>query len=473
MAIQIGRADAVVASTDAVTTTIDVNVGFTPTAGQYFVLVYCSGATSATDAVGSATIHGGIGFAVSATSRGGNAFHSLDGQGTSASDKSLFNDAVLKMVESAAESVVGALDFAGEITNGVQFVVDDQFPVDLRFQVVVIDGLTDAGIFQITAPGSTGNADHTGAGVDDADLFLFLQSGPNTSLGTSTAIQSGFGAAHADGQCTVNMVTRDAQVTMDTYHYGNDQECIAIQNVAGSVIARASFVGAITDGLTLNWLEAGAPNTIVLCAALKGIEATIQSGLTQTDTTTDIVVTGLGDTCLGGLVVSNCEAESAQDTGGTHHHFSIGSFTATNNRGAHATWDEDGTANSECATAVEYDAVYANIASDDTIQGLMDIKSLDADGATFIMDDADPAQKWFAAILFAEVVAGGPGVDEMMAAAQMGAMPVMVAQRLRALGYSVEPPSIAHSQVNDIAWLPVYPSTIKITYEATPSGEQV
>jgi hypothetical protein len=188
---------------------------------------------------------------------------------------------------------------------------------------------------------------------------------------------------------------------MSTFHYGTDTECIGLVGVTGAAVERATFVAAITDGVTLNWLERQATNNIHFCAALKGIEATVQSALTQTDTSTDIVVTGLGNTCLGGLVVSTCEAEDTQDTPATHHHWSMGSFTGTSNRGAHGTWDENGTANAETATAVEYDEVYANISSSDAIQGLMDIKSLDSGGATFIMDDADPAQKWFSAILFA------------------------------------------------------------------------
>ena len=400
MAIQVGRANAVVLASQTVTTNIDVNVGFTPTAGQYICLVYWSGHTSATDAVGSNYIFMGWGMGTSATVRRGMAGCSQDAQASSAADKVGYSDAILKATSGAA-AVTGALDFGGEITNGVRFTVDDQFPADIRFNVVVIDGLTDVGIFDITSPSGTGNANHTGAGVDAADLFLFM--GVSGAVGTS--LQMMFGAAHADGQCGVSLVSRNGQPNMSTNHYCTDLECIVYQGVTGPPNFRASYVASITDGLTLNWLETSA-GTVFFCAALKGIEATIQNALTQTDTTTDIVVTGLGNICLGGLVVSCCEAESTQDTAGTHHHWSMGSFTSTTNRGAHATWDESGTANSETAVAVEYDEVYANISSADAIQGLMDIKSLDSGGATFIMDDADPAQKWFSTILFATPTSG-------------------------------------------------------------------
>jgi hypothetical protein len=401
MAIQVGRAVAVVLSTDVVTTNIDVNVGFTPTAGQYFVLIYSSGSQSSSDAVSSSSIWPGWGMAVSGSNRCGVTSQSQDAGASSVSDKTAFADAVLKATSGAAV-ITGALDFVGEITNGVRFVVDDQFPNNIRFQVLVIDGLTDVGIFNVLSPAATGNANHTGAGVDNADLFFFMSAGPSTSVPVVfSSLQLDFGAAHVDGQCAISLVSRNGQPTMSTFHYGTDTECISCVGVTGAAVERASFVAAITDGLTLNWLERQATSNIHFCAALKGIEATIQSGLTQTDTTTDIVVTGLGNTCLGGLVVSTCEAEDTQDTPATHHHWSMGSFTGTSNRGAHGTWDENGTANAETALAVEYDEVYANISSSDAIQGLMDIKSLDSGGATFIMDDADPAQKWFSAILFA------------------------------------------------------------------------
>lgn len=407
MAIQVGRADAVVLSTDTVTTNIDVNVGFTPTAGAYCALVRWSGRSEATDTVGASNINGGVGFAVSSTSRRGMSTFSENLVGTTVSSHSIYDDAILKVLDNA-DAIVGALDFGGEITNGVRFTVDDQFPANVRFSVTVIDGLSSAKIFNILEPAATGNTNHTGAGVDNAELFLFL-TGQSGSALPSVGNQGrlGLGAAHADGQFVVHAVTRDNQVTSDTYYYALDLECLAVMNVVGTPITRASFVAAITDGITLNWLEVSTTNAIHCCLALKGIEATVQNGLTQTDTTTDITVSGLGNTCLGGLIVSACGAESTQDAGSVQHQFSLGTFNGTANRSAHSHMDEDGGAGTSAATAVEYDEVYANISTSDTIQGLMDIKSLDATGATFIMDDADPSQNWFGAVLFATPAAGG------------------------------------------------------------------
>lgn len=408
-AIQVGRATAVVASTDVATTNIDVNVGFTPTAGAYFVLINWSGRSEATDTVGGATINAGIGMAVSSTSRRGVCGFAEDGVAISVTSKSSYDDAILKVLDNA-DAVVGALDFVGEITNGVRFIVDDQFPADVRFQVLVIDGLTGVGIFNVLEPAATGQVTHTGAGVDDAELFFFMMAGQTTSVPVvAGGLSFYFGAAHADGQFVVSTNSRDGQDTQDTYHYNTDLESIARQTAGAGAPpnARASFVATATDGVTLDWLERGVTNGIHFAAALKGIEATVANGLTQTDTTTDIAITGLGNTALGGIVVSNAEIESTQDTAGNNHHFSFGMFTSTSNRGAHATWDQDGQGDTESATCVEYDAVYCNISTADAVQGLMDIKSLDSGGATFIMDDADPAQTWFGTVLFATPAAAG------------------------------------------------------------------
>jgi hypothetical protein len=78
---------------------------------------------------------------------------------------------------------------------------------------------------------------------------------------------------------------------------------------------------------------------------------------------------------------------------------SIGAFSSLTDRGAQSGLDENGKADSETTTIIEFDEVYANIATDSTIAGLMDVKSVDSDGFTMIMDDADPSQAfvWYIA----------------------------------------------------------------------------
>lgn len=139
---------------------------------------------------------------------------------------------------------------------------------------------------------------------------------------------------------------------------------------------------------------------------IKGGNWLIGDGLTQTDTVTDIVETGFGFAPTGAMFVSHCNTKSTADTAQNHASLSIGAMDSASSRGAQAAYMENGTADSECTTAVEHDAVYINISNADAVQGLMDVKSVDSDGFTLIMDDADPSQNYFWYVAAGSVPAG-------------------------------------------------------------------
>jgi hypothetical protein len=82
---------------------------------------------------------------------------------------------------------------------------------------------------------------------------------------------------------------------------------------------------------------------------------------------------------------------------------SIGAFSALNERGAQSFWDEDNKDTTEVSTAIRFDAVYASIAADATIEGLMDVKEINSSGFKCVMDDPDPSAK------FVPYIAFGPG----------------------------------------------------------------
>ncbi len=79
------------------------------------------------------------------------------------------------------------------------------------------------------------------------------------------------------------------------------------------------------------------------------------------------------------------------------------------------TLDENGTADSETARAVEHDEVYANIATDDTIEGLLDIKSIDSDGFTCVMDDPDPSAAFVPYMAFGDTAAPSTIIQDPIA----------------------------------------------------------
>lgn len=176
-----------------------------------------------------------------------------------------------------------------------------------------------------------------------------------------------------------------------------------------SVTSRADFVSFLSNGFRINWAESATARR-VHWVALKGGSYIVGNLLTQTDTVTDIAETGFGFQPSGALFVSHGQAESTSDTAQDHDRLSIGAFDSTSSRVAMGTLDEDNLGDSEVTTAHEFDEVYVSISTASAIQGLMDIKSVESDGLTMIMDDADPAQAfvWYMAV-GAVAAAGGWG----------------------------------------------------------------
>jgi hypothetical protein len=162
----------------------------------------------------------------------------------------------------------------------------------------------------------------------------------------------------------------------------------------------------------VNWLEASAAVLSVIYVALDIQDDAVAVGnlLTQTDTTTPITVSGLGFEPKAVLLLSHCHAESTQDTLQDDDQWSIGAFTAADARQAMGIADDDAAATTSVSTAVEYDAAYANLnPGADAVQGLMDVQSVDSDGFTLIMDDADPSQNFVAYLALGEPTAGAAG----------------------------------------------------------------
>jgi hypothetical protein len=202
--------------------------------------------------------------------------------------------------------------------------------------------------------------------------------------------------------------TVDLLTTTDTGAYIYNDECAAQIDFNTSTIVRrrADLTSMDANGFTLNIAEGGG-NWTIGWLAVKGSNWSINGITTQTDTVTDIDITGLSFAPEGGIVVSGNRAVSTQDVATPPDSVSFGTFDSTTSRQAMAMIDEDNVAtNSEVTTAVEHDAVYANIDTSSAIQGLMDVKSMNSDGVTFIMDDADPSASYCFVITVGEPETG-------------------------------------------------------------------
>lgn len=373
-------------------TVVITGLGFTPKA----LIFWYSGRSESSDTIGRASHYRGFGIATGDSSRAAACSNSLDAQATTDANRAHSNAACILSV-SAGSAVDGALDLQSLDTDGFTLVVDDVMPRDLRVSYLALggDSITNAtvGVFQEAA--ATGNQATTGAGFQP-DFLFFIHSvfGTAPAAGT-THSQMGIGAAVSSSQqaCWCGDAS-NAAATSDTGTYCTDANCLGfIGNPPTAIVSRATHVSMDADGFTLNWLERNSTR-YVFYLALKGGNYRVGNFLTQTDTVTDIAQTGFGFRPSAAMLISHLTTESASDTAQAEDRLSVGAFSSLSDRNAQAVFDEDNLADSEVTTAIELDEVYINIASTSVVQGLMDVKSIDSDGFTMIMDDADPGQNY-------------------------------------------------------------------------------
>lgn len=377
------------------------------------VLFWWSGRTGSSDASGGASIQRGKGWAISDTARRAVGTRSEDAVTSSDTGKINHDSACVAVLAATTSAIDGLLDFVSFDSDGFTLVVDDQFTQSYRIHYRVLGGadLTDFFIGSINTPGGTGDEAYTGVGFQP-DYLEFM----TVNTGTLNSVQAGgelsFGAAVSAAQQAVWYGEALAgQATMTTMSYCRAAECFA-NSAAGAITIRASLVSMDVDGFTLTFPEIAAAVPIFYLA-LRGGRYAVGDLLTATDTS-NFSETGLSiGTPVAVMFVSAGKAADSADTPSAHDRWSMGAATSASERAAMATLDENGTADAECATAVEHDAVYINIATDDTVVGLMDLVSMDSDGFTVVMDDADPgaAFVWYSA--FGSNAGAGGTVNEV------------------------------------------------------------
>lgn len=412
MALSAKAGHFIVNASDTVGTTINVTAGFQPKA----IVLWGMGRSEAVDTIGAASHRRAIGFGVSDTDR--RSLTQASENGAAAADADSYHTNARCYIVTDSDGVEeGGLDLSAIASwpaDGFQVIVDDQFATSQRIHYLALGGtdITNVKSGQFTAPLVTGEFDVTDPGFQP-DVVLFLMPAILTSAppsGRSNGSSFAFGAAvSSTQQAVLANATDEGSATMDTGAYlVEGPECIGCQDLANplGLSRRYAYVSSIATGFRLNQLE-GTTAVYLHYLALKGIQARVGSVLTQTDTTTDIVASGFGFSPEAVLFFSACRAESTVDVGTAHDEWSIGAATSATERLAQGLIDENGTANAEITTALEFDEVYINIAdAGDTLDGLMDYKSKDADGFTCIMDDADPSASMVAYVAFGPTAAG-------------------------------------------------------------------
>lgn len=385
------------------------------------ILFAWNGRTASTNGSGTASLERGFGVAISATDRFAVSSGSITGVGNMQT-YSAHHDAACIIAQANAAGddgataqgdINGAMDVQSMDADGFTLVIDDPFPRDFRVHYLALGGSTltgqQTGSFTPAGAAPTTQAvTITGFGTPTCVLFAGVTQ--NAGAAPADTADSGMflGAmTGSSGEAVWAGSSNDAASTSQTFSYCRRDECIA--RFSGTVAAlddRAEFSSFDANGFTINWLERGGTGRVYYLA-LKGLSVALGDLLTQTDTVTAIQESGFGFKPAAVMFLSHGQAASSADTPQDHDRLSLGFATSTSARSAIGTFDEDNANNAETSSTSRFDAVYANIDASDAVAGLMDLQSMDADGFSAIMDDADPSQAfvWYLAFGPAEVAA--------------------------------------------------------------------
>lgn len=373
-----------------------------PDAGTFepkFILFWFTGRSDTIDAAGTANIHAGLGMAASTSSRRAVAIESIDDVGTTDSTRAQQSDCcIVEIAGAGADTVTGKVDLDAMLSTGFRLVVDDAFTAGRRVHWLALGGddITNVELGNLTLTAATGDQSVTSLAFQP-DCVIFIGAGyqSNTSADDTEAVLSfgvAAGTAAGDNACLVG-ATKDNVGTSITSSYcldGESTSSIDTDN-SDSVNRRGRVTEFLSNGFTVNRSE-GAVATGLYYAAIKGPRFKLLTLTTETDTVTSIAVTGAGFQPKAAIFASHCRAESTANAVTAHLEMSVGFAVSASVRGAQAANDEDNLPTSDTGTAVEHDAVYANLSTSMAIEGLMDLVSFDSDGFTCIMDDADPSQ---------------------------------------------------------------------------------
>jgi hypothetical protein len=406
MAVKVGSFNV---STAAATTEVEVtDVGFTPTG----VIFWWSGRTEAADTSGGANIRSGIGVAQSSTSRYciDTTLNDAAGGGAHGTVTSYWNNSCINLNNDNTNPREGAMDFVDfspSTGTGFTLVIDVQFGADLRVHYMAFDDPSVA-CGEITPTAATGEQDFTGVGFQPECVVFFggnVSAVNNAVTSQGAALHMGF-ATGASNEATVGVVHRELGTNSTAHRYGYEGECFTRLDRNGAPEDRYELSQFLSDGFKLNKLEATNAWPVVYLALAGGAGYHVGS-LTTATNTSNFSETGVGGTPEGVLFVSHCTAQSTQDTQDDHWKFSIGAGTSDTETVAHASSSQDGlTADSETFTAIDFDAVYIRPDLADGVEGVMDLVSMDSDGFTVVMDDADPDAAFVAYLALGVTPAG-------------------------------------------------------------------
>lgn len=367
------------------------------------ILFLWSGRTS--PGIGRANVQAGEGVAVSPTSRACIMAFSEDNVGTTNTWQGHRNDAAVA-VGTPAQAFNGILDLDSLDAGGFTMIVDQQFsgPLSITFVALFGSSFTNAEIVQFAAATVLGNQDIPTSFIGDCVKVLGggLDAAP-------PAIRNGFQqsvgwAVSAAKQGVVGSFAENGKATSNTAIYSifGSEVAVRAANNANNLDRRGAFVSFLaTPAFRINWLEVTGKAHIYYALVLKGGDYDMGTFQTKTDTITDIPITGLPSRPAGAELHSHQKIESTQDVLQDNLALTVGIFAdeLPINQAAGGISDGDNVATTRGASWREFNSVYvsSDLAAAPAIVGIMKVLSVESNGFTMRMSQADLSARdgWF------------------------------------------------------------------------------
>jgi hypothetical protein len=413
LSLAVGRVFA--SSADAAGTTYaETGLGFQPKVLIVWSTPQSGTSTPTDNASTSQHLRWALGFATGTSNRACALAQTEEGSATTDSDSMVRTDCVCGQLSNAG-AISGRVDLQSFDADGFTLIVDQQHNASAGYYYIALGGsdLTDAACGTWTEPGSTG-VSAVVSGLSFQPTSAFLAGGHATALDTRVDDFGWFlGALTATDQWVMAYGENHGLTDGDPWSYGRNGECAAMFDPgaainAGALNFRAVFNAFTSDGFSLNVTERAA-SRLFIYLALRGPRVKVTSLTTRTDGN-DIAITGAGvGTPRGCFVASNGLAEHAADTPTNGGVMVLGAASSPTNRHSSMAGSEDAAATTNIYSGVEFDQIFQKLApGTPTTDALMDLVSLDSDGATFVMDDPEPTTgSWAGVVLFGDAAAAG------------------------------------------------------------------
>lgn len=406
---------------------IPIDFGFEPIA-VFFMLI---GRTEAADAGGNGDAVRCLGFAADCAgiirNRCAVSFEDHNQAAASFSaQRAQRNDVCLAAI-TAAGAFAGRLKVGSITGTGCVLTIDQAFGANYRAVAWGIGGTdpTQCAIGTIVTPtaGSVPLAQDVPIGFDCTEgqaIGFLLGTGATTENIVFNEGGLSFGAfvkAH-DGVFWGGATDHDVDKTKTRRHCSRRRPWASFDASAQGFSKLIQFDGWTPGNIRLNHDQLGPAAEIIYYLVIKGGRWGLAEGFTAVSDI-PIPITGAAvGTPVGGLLVSAFgQTAHAEQSTTTTDMSSFGMFSSPTDRYAMVQRDEDSRDPSNVATRVEHDQVYASISTLGELTSAMDIRSLDANGVTFEMDEVEEdanfaSHRYFWLVLFgrASGFAGDPAV---------------------------------------------------------------